>query len=69
MRLVRIERHVPRVGPAACDFYPDLQRVKRLLLGNMRDDRSYGRGWSHQQRDKEDFPESERSLIKNTQLN
>ena len=27
VRFVRIERHVPRVGPA-CDFYPDLQRVK-----------------------------------------
>ena len=45
-------------------FYPCLQRVKRLLLVDLRDDRWYGRGWSHQQRDKEDFPESERSLMK-----
>ena len=29
-----------------------------------RDDRWHDRGWSHQQSDKEDFPESERSLMK-----
>ena len=56
---VRIEGHVPHVGPV-CDFYPGLQRAKKLLLASLRDDRWYGRGWSHQQRDKEDFPESRR---------
>ena len=34
--------------------------VKKLLLADLRDDIWYGRGWSHQQRDKEDFPESRR---------
>ena len=63
VRFVRIERHVPSVGPV-CDFYPDLQRVKKLLLADLRDDRLYGRGWSHQQRDEEDFPELEKSLMK-----
>ena len=38
--------------------------MKKLLLADMRDDRWYGRGWSHQQRDKEGFPESARSLMK-----
>ena len=38
--------------------------MKKLLLAGLRDDRWYGRGWSHQQREKEDFPESERSLMK-----
>ena len=37
VRFVRIERHVPRVGPD-CDFYPDLQRAKRLLVVDLRDD-------------------------------
>ncbi len=60
VRFVRIERHVPHVGPA-CDFI-QICRVKRLLLADLRDDRWYGRGWSHQQREKEDFPASERSL-------
>ena len=41
VRFVRIERHVPHVGPA-CDFYPDLQRVKRLLPADQRDERWYG---------------------------
>ena len=59
VRFDRIERHVPHVGPV-CDFNRGLQRVKRLLLADLRDDRWYGRGWSHQQRDKEDFPESQR---------
>ena len=35
VRFVRIESHVPRVGPV-CDFYPELQRVKRLLLAGDR---------------------------------
>jgi len=39
-------------------IYPGLQRVKRLLPANQRDERWYGRGWRHQQRDKEDFPEN-----------
>ena len=45
VRFVRIEteRHVPRVGPI-CDFYPDLQRAKKLLLADLRDDRWYDRG-------------------------
>ena len=36
-------------------FFADLQRVMRLLLANLRDDRWYGRGWSHQ-KDKWNFP-------------
>ena len=56
VRFVRVERHVPSVGQA-CDFYRDLQRVKRLLFADLRDDRWYGRGGSNQQRDKEDFRE------------
>ena len=51
VRFVRIERHVPSVGPV-CDFYPDLQRVKKLLLADLRDDRWNDRGWIHQQRDR-----------------
>jgi len=39
-------------------IYPGLQRVKRLLPANQRDERWYGRGWRYQQRDKEDFPEN-----------
>ena len=66
VRIVRIERHVPSVGPA-CDFI-QICRVKRLLLADLRDGRWYGRGWSHQQRDKEDFPESERSLMKTRKI-
>ena len=58
VRFVMIERHVPRVRPA-CDFI-QICRVKKLLLADLKD-RWYGRGWSHQQRDIEDFPESERS--------
>ena len=58
VRFVRIERHFPSVGPT-CDFI-QICRVTRLLLADMRDDRWYGRGWSHQQRDKQDFPESQR---------
>ena len=38
VRFVRVERHVPYFG-LACDFFPDLQRVKRLLLADLRDDR------------------------------
>ena len=38
--------------------------MKRLPLADQRDDTWYDRGWSHQQRDKEDFPESERLLMK-----
>ena len=34
--------------------------VKKLLLADLRDDRWCGRGWCHQQRDKEDSPESRR---------
>ena len=30
--------------------------AKKLLLAGLRNDRWYGRGWSHQQRDKENFP-------------
>ena len=46
VRFVRIERHVPCVGPA-CDFI-QICRVKRLLLADLRDDRWCGKGWSHQ---------------------
>ena len=36
--------------------------MKSLLATNQRDERWYGRGWSHQQRDIEDFPENLRDL-------
>ena len=48
-RFVRIERHVPHIGPA-CDFILGLQRVKRLLLADLREERWYSRGWSHQKK-------------------
>ena len=60
VRFVRIERHVPR-GGQVCDFI-QICRAKKLRLADERDDRWYNSVWSHQQRDKEDFPESERSL-------
>ena len=41
VRFVRVERHVPGLKV--------LQRVKRLLLANLRDDRWNGRGWGHRQ--------------------
>ena len=56
LTFVRIERHVSGVGPV-CDF-TQICRVMRLLHAGLRDVRSYGRGWSHQQRDKEVFSES-----------
>ena len=57
VRFVTIERNLPHVG-SVCDFIQ--KRVKRLVLADLMDDTWYGRGWSHQQRDKEDFPESRR---------
>ena len=33
---------------------------EEAAAAGLRDDRWYGRGWSHQQRDIEDFPESRR---------
>ena len=50
VRFVRFERQVPHVG-LACNFI-QICRVKRLLLALLMDDRWYGRGWSHQQRDR-----------------
>ena len=47
VRFVKIERHVPCVGPV-CDFI-QICRVKKLLLADLRDDRWYCREWSHQQ--------------------
>ena len=43
--------------------------MKRLLPANQRDERWCGRGWSHQQRDKEDFPESEEIINENQKNN
>ena len=45
-------------------IYPDLQRVKKLLLADLRDDSWYGRWWSHQKRDRGFSRESERTLMK-----
>ena len=35
-----------------------------LLPANLKDEGCHGKVWSHQQRDKKDFPESVRSLVK-----
>ena len=67
VRFVRIERHVPHVGPV-CDFFIQICRVKKLWLAGLRGDRWYDRGWSHQQRDREfsrvNHNRMQRSLMK-----
>ena len=65
VRFVRVERHAPCVGQV-CDFI-QICRVKRLLLADLRDVRWYGRGWSDQERDKEDFPERVGEIIDENQ--
>ena len=45
-------------------FFQGLERRKRLQPSCLKDEVCHGRGWSHQQIDKEDFPESERSSMK-----
>ena len=44
-------------------------RVKRLLITDLKDDRWYSRGWSHQQRDKEDFQRVREIIDENQKKN